>query len=453
MLDHDDLLEPDALAHLALYLDAQPETDLVYSDEDQIGPDHRPHSPQFKPDWSPELLLSFCYVGHLAAIRRGLYQELGGMRSDFDGSREHDLWLRAAERTRRVGHVPQVLDHRRIVPGSSSAHGKPATLEAGRRAVEEAFRRRGLVCPVEQRRWAAQAGCAVFEPAMPDDGPSVAILIPTRNHGARLELAIDSLARTTYRNYRIYVIDNESDDPETLRYLASLPHRVLRIANPDGRFNFSAINNAAAAMVEEDLLLFLNDDTEVINPRWLSQMVGWSRLEGVGAVGARLLYPDGRVQHAGVAHPFNEGLSGHSFRLLPWWNPGPLNLANVSRNSLAVTAACMLTPRKLFAELGGFDQDRFAVAYNDADYCYRLGDAGYRCVYCAEAELYHHEGLSRGQGDDPRELRRFSRAARPSHRPVLQPPSRPRRRDVPDEADRRPDWPGFPADPALGGDP
>ena len=407
LLDSDDLIEPDALAHLALYLDAHPETDLVYSDEDQIGPDQRPHSPQFKPDWSPELLLSFCYVGHLAAIRRGLYQELGGMRSEFDGSQDHDLWLRAAERTRRVGHVPQVLYHWRIVPGSSAAHWKPATFEAGRRAVEEAFHRRGLACTVEQRKWAAQAGCAIFEPVMPDEGPSVAILIPSRNHGARLKLAIESLAKTTYRNYRIYVIDNESDDPETLRYLSTLPHRVLRIANPNGRFSFSAINNAAAAMVEEDLLLFLNDDTEVINPRWLSQMVGWSRLEGVGAVGARLLFPDGRIQHAGIAHPFNEGLSGHSFRLLPWWNPGPLNLANVSRNSLAVTAACMLTPRKLFAELGGFDQDRFAVAYNDPDYCYRLGDAGYRSVYCAEAELYHHEGLSRGQGDDPRELAAF----------------------------------------------
>ncbi len=407
VLDSDDLLEPDALAHLALYLDAHPETDLVYSDEDQIGPDHRPHSPQFKPNWSPELLLSFCYVGHLAAIRRGLYRELGGMRSDFDGARDHDLWLRAAERTRRVGHVPQVLDHRRIVPGSSAAHGKPATLEAGRRAVEEAFHRRGLACTVEQRKWAAESGCAVFEPVMPDDGPSVAILIPSRNHGARLKLAIDSLTKTTYRNYRIYVIDNESDDPETLRYLATLPHRVLRIDNPAGRFSFAAINNAAAAVVEEELLLFLNDDTEVINARWLSQMVGWSRLEGVGAVGARLLYPDGRIQHAGVAHPFNEGLSGHSFRLLPWWNPGPLNLANVSRNSLAITAACMLTPRKLFAELGGFDQDRFAIAYNDRDYCYRLADAGYRCVYCAEAELYHHEGLSREEGDDPRELAAF----------------------------------------------
>ncbi len=184
--------------------------------------------------------------------------------------------------------MPEILYHWRVVPGSTalSGHCKPASFEAGRRAVEEAFHRRGLACRVEHPPSALRDGCAIFQPVMPDDGPSVAILIPSRNHGARLKLAIDSLARTTYRNYRIYVIDNQSDDPETLRYLAALPHRVLRIPNPDGRFNFSAINNAAAAMVAEDLLLFLNDDTEVINPRWLSQMVGWSRLEGVGAVGA-----------------------------------------------------------------------------------------------------------------------------------------------------------------------
>ena len=325
------------------------------------------------------------------------------MRSAFDGSQDHDLWLRVAERTDRIGHVPQVLYHWRIVQGSGAAHWNPATFEAGRRAVEEAFHRRGIDCRVRQIDWAAAAGCAIFEPVMPDDGPSVAILIPSRNHGQRLKIALDSLAKTTYRHYRIYVLDNESDDPATLEYLASLPHRVLRIPNRDGKFSFAAINNTAAGMVNEDLLLFLNDDTEVINPRWLSQMVGWSRLEGVGAVGARLLYPDGRIQHAGIGPGFNEGLSGHAFKLLPRWDSGTFNLARVSRNCEGVTAACMLTPRRLFLEFGGFDESRFAVAYNDPDYCYRLGDAGYRSVYCAEAELYHHEGLSRGFRDDPRE--------------------------------------------------
>ena len=190
------------------------------------------------------------------------------------------------------------------MPGSTalSGHCKPASFEAGRRAVEEAFGRRGLACPVEQPEWAAKAGCAIFRPVMPDDGPSVAILIPGRNHGQRLWTLLGSLDRTTYRNFRVYVIDNESDDPDTLTYLASLPHRVLRIPNRDGRFSFASINNTAASLVDEDLILFLNDDTEVIDPRWLSQMVGWSRLSGVGAVGARLALP-GRADPACRGRP------------------------------------------------------------------------------------------------------------------------------------------------------
>jgi GT2 family glycosyltransferase len=406
LLDHDDLLDPDALALVALELDAHPESDLIYTDDDKIEGDGRHHSPQFKPGWSPELLLSYCYTGHLTAIRTDLYREVGGMRVGFEGSQDHDFWLRASERARRVGHVPQVLYHWRVLPGSTalSGHCKPASFEAGRRAVEEAFRRRGVPCHVEQAEWAARAGCAIFEPHMPDDGPSVAVIIPTRNQVGVLECLIKSLAKTTYRNYRVYVIDNESDDPSSLAYLASLSHRVLRVGNPNGRFNFAAINNQAARIVHEDLLLFLNNDTEVINPRWLSQMAGWSRLGGVGAVGARLLYPDLSIQHAGIVHGFRERLAWPAFNRLARNDPGYLCLARVSRNCMAVTAACMLTPRKLFLELGGFDEGRFAVAYNDTDYGYRLTDAGYRSVYCAEAELFHHEGHSRGRCcDDPRE--------------------------------------------------
>lgn len=405
LLDHDDLLHPDALAHLAAYLGENPDVDLVYSDDDKVDARGRRHSPQFKPEWSPELLLSFCYTGHLTAVRRELYHQTGGMRVGFEGSQDHDFWLRASEIAQAVGHVPQVLYHWRVLPGSTalSGHCKPESFEAGRRAVEEAFHRRGVRCQVEHPEWALRAGCAIFAPVMPDDGPSVAILIPSRNHGARLKTAIDSLAQTTYRNYQIVVIDNMSDDPATLEYLASLRHRVLRIPNPGAHFSFAAINNTAAAMVDADLLLFLNDDTEVIEPRWLSQMVGWSRLEGVGAVGARLLYPDGRIQHAGVLHGLDDGSCGHAFRLLPRDEWGTFNLARVTRDCTGVTAACMLTPRPLFLSLGGFDETRFAVAYNDPDYCHRLADAGYRSVYCAEAELYHHEGLSRGFDDDPRE--------------------------------------------------
>jgi O-antigen biosynthesis protein len=397
-LDNDDLLAPDALAHLAVRLEQDPEIDIMYSDHDKVESDGRYHSPEFKPGWSPELLLSFCYTAHLTAVRNRLYHEIGGMRLGFEGSQDHDFWLRASEKARRIEHIPQILYHRRVLPGltASSGNAKPASFEAGRRAVEDAFHRRRIPCTVEQPDWALQAGCAIFRPVMPDDGPSVAIVIPSNNHNRMLERLIASLEKTTYRNYQVYIIHNASADAETLDYFARSPHHVLTIPNPDGGFSFSALNNAAAAMVEEELILFLNDDTEVIEPRWLSQMVGWSRLEGVGAVGARLLYTDGRLQHAGMALGLHDGHPDHVFRYLPATDHGYMALARVTRNCLAVTGACLLTPRKLFLSMGGFDADRFAVLYNDPDYCYRLIDAGYRCVYCGEAELIHFEGSTRG---------------------------------------------------------
>jgi O-antigen biosynthesis protein len=428
-LDNDDLLDPDALAHLAVQFEQDPEIDIVYSDHDKVESDGRYHSPEFKPGWSPELLLSFCYTAHLTAVRNRLYHEIGGMRLGFEGSQDHDFWLRASEKARRIEHIPQILYHRRVLPGltASSGNARPSSFEASRRAVEDAFHRRRIPCTVEQPDWALQAGCAIFTPVMPDDGPSVAIIIPSKNHDRMLERLITSLEKTTYRNYQVYIIYYESVDAETLDYFARIPHHVLAIPNPDGGLSFSAINNAAAAMVEEELILFLNDDMEVIEPRWLSQMVGWSRLEGVGAVGARLLDTDRRLQHAGIVQGLHDGLADHAFRLLPASDYGYMALARITRNCLAVTAACMLTPRKLFLSIGGFDEDRFALAYNDADYGYRLFDAGYRCVYCGEAELFHHEGSTRGLVDNLREVAAYrdvhGRRTDPYFNPHLDPNS------------------------------
>jgi GT2 family glycosyltransferase len=408
-LDNEDLLDPDALAHLAVQLEHDPELDMIYSDHDQVGSDGRHYSPEFKPAWSPELLLSLCYTAHLTAVRRRLYREIGGTRPGFEASPHHDLWLGASEKAGRIEHIPQILYHRRVPPCStaSSGYANSARHEAGRRAGEEAFQRRRVPCTVEQPDWAVQSGSAIFRPVMPDDGPSVAIVIPSKNHNGMLLRLLASLEKTTHRNYQVYIIHNASVDAETLDYFARSPHRVLTIPNPGGVFNYSALNNAAAAMVEEELILFLNDDMEVIEPRWLSQMVGWSRLEGVGAVGARLLYPNERVQHAGMVQGLLNGQVSHAFRYLPASDCGYMALARVTRNCLAVTVACMLTPRNLFLSMGGFDENRFAVTYNDPDYCYRLIDAGYRCVYCGEAELFHFESSTRGLGDDIREIAVF----------------------------------------------
>jgi GT2 family glycosyltransferase len=409
-LDQDDLLTRDAVAEVALATLEFTDVHVVYSDDDKIDGEGRRFAPQFKPDWSPELLLSYMYFSHVFCVRRKLFNQCGGFRVGFEGSQDYDLALRVTEKARRVVHLPLVLYHWRVLPGSTALSGntKPASFEAGRRAVEEALTRRSG-CPSSAYRptWAEQSGLGIFSHRFADEGPRVCVLIPTRNNLRILKRCVDSLKKTSYRNHNIVIIDNNSDDTATLEYLSSLPHDVMSVPNPGGRFNFAYINNRAVEQVDAEFVVFLNDDTEVMDSGWLSQLVGYAQLPGVGAVGARLLYPDMRLQHAGIVHGYYGGLAGPAFKLSPAWDFGYLSYANVARNYSAVTAACLLTSRKLFLEVGGFDEDRFAVAYNDVDYCYRLVDRGYRCVYAPTAELIHHEGASRGFSDNPQELLNF----------------------------------------------
>ena len=409
-LDHDDELTPDALGEIALAISASPEADYLYSDDDKIDTWGQRFAPQFKPDWSPTLLLSYMYMGHVKVVRRTLFEELGGFRLGFEGSQDYDFALRATERARRVIHIPKVLYHWRVVPGSTAASGdaKAGSFEAGCRAVADALERRGIAGEVVQPNWAVQARAGIFATRFPNQGPSVAIIIPIKNKVELLRDCLQSLKKTAYRNYEIVIVDNESDDPKALSYLASLPHRVLRIGNPTGeRFSFAHINNEAVRQLDVDYVLFLNNDTKLRAPEWLSQMVGYAQMEQVGAVGARLLFGDETVQHAGIVHGYYDGMAGPAFRNAPAHEQGYLGYGVVAREYSAVTAACLLTPRSLFLELGGFDATRFAVAYNDVDYCYRLVDAGWRCIYCPSAELFHFEGKSRGEGDNPREIAAF----------------------------------------------
>lgn len=410
-LDHDDVLTPDALGEVALALSANPAADLLYSDDDKIDQHGNRFAPQFKPDWSPELLLSYMYWSHVVVVRRSLFELLGGMRVGFEGSQDYDFVLRASEWARQVVHLPYILYHWRVVPGSTamSGHAKPESFEAGRRAVQEALVRRGIKVAVVQPDWALREGLGIYRPVFPDDGPSITIVIPTKNGWKLLDRCLQSLKQTSYSNFTVLVVDNGSDDEDSLRYLASLQYEIVRVLNPSFSFNFAYVNNRAVDQVQSEYVLFLNNDTEVLSPDWLSVMAGYAQLEGVGAVGARLLYPDRRVQHAGVVHGLYDGLAGPAFKLLPSWDHGYLARACVTQNTAAVTAACMLTPKELFSKLGGFDEANFAVAYNDVDYCYRLTDSGYRSVVAGEIELIHYEGQSRGFNDDPGEIARFRR--------------------------------------------
>ena len=277
-LDHDDLLTPDCLAELALYYAAHPDADIVYSDDDKLDDEGRFYAPQFKPDWSPALLTSFMYMSHVFTVRRSLFAELGGFRSDFDGSQDYDFALRASERARHVGHIPRVLYHWRAVAGSTAVSGeaKPHSFEAGRRAVQEHLDRTGVVGQVVHADWAQAAKVGMFSIRFPDQGPSVTIIVPTYNATDLLSVCLESLQLTTYSNYRVMVVDNDSDCLDTLAYLDSLSQEprisVERISKVDGRFNYAALMNEAVERADGDLILFLNNDTKVIEPSWLSQM-------------------------------------------------------------------------------------------------------------------------------------------------------------------------------------
>ena len=417
-VDHDDVITEDCLAELALYYASRPDADMVYTDDDKIDTSGHRYAPQFKPDWSPTLLLSYMYMSHTLSVRRSLFDVLGGFRKAFDGSQDYDFALRAAEKANHVGHIPRVLYHWRATPESTASSGaaKPDSFVAGQRAVQAALDRRDIKGTVIHPDWAQEAKVGMFALSFPDQGPSVTVIIPTFNQPDLLHDCLSTLTHTTYANYDVLVVDNGSDDPRALALLeevATRPnHRVASIPKDDGKFNFAALMNAAVKQATADLVLLLNDDTRVINPAWMSQMVGYQSMDGVGSVGARLYFEDGCLQHAGIVHGFNDGLVGHAFRGNPAHHWGYMGFIRTAREYSAVTAACVLTPRSLFNAVGGFDAENFAVAYNDVDYGFRLVERGLRNIYCPEAELTHLEGKTRGYHDNPREAANLRRIYR-----------------------------------------
>ena len=426
-VDHDDEITSNALGEIALYEFENPEVDFIYSDEDKTDVSGRRYDPHFKPDWSPDLFLTHNYINHLVAIRKRLFHEVGGLRKEYDLCQDHDLGLRATEHARKVGHLPMILYHWRALPDSGAFQGdaKPESYKREILAVQDALRRRKLSGKAFIPDWARRRGNVLSAIKFPDEGPWVTIIIPTKNNLRVLERCMDSLRKTAYQNYEIVIVDNESDMPEMLNFLESLSDRLLRIPNKAGKFNFSFINNDAVRQISSDYVLFLNDDTEVADPQWLSQMMGYAQMEGVGAVGAKLLFPDGSIQHSGVVHGVYRGIfPAHALRGFPDDHLAYMFVNRVTRNCSAVTAACMLTPRKLFLDLGGFDEENFGVQYNDVDYCYRLLERGYRVVQCSDAVLTHHESISRGHKEHNLEenlayLEKYGKFSDPYYNPNL----------------------------------
>ena len=394
LLDHDDLLDPEALAEFASVMATVDDVDVIYSDEDKYDELDRPFQPHFKPDWSPDLLLSFPYLGHLVGIRRELFERIGGFRTEVDGSQDFDVMLRATEQARTVVHVPRVLYHWRVVAGSAAGDpdAKPWAYLASRRVVEEALVRQGVAGEVTGGPFQG----AYHVRRQVEGSPTVSIIMPFRDQAALTVACLDSLEVSPgYDITEVVLIDNGSTDPETMALRRRLEDRPrTRMLDYPGPFNWPAINNMAAATCTTDMLLFLNNDITASSEGWLHALVEHAQRPDVGAVGARLLYPDGKLQHAGVVLGLG-GVAGHLFAGLPAGDMGYFGLDLVVREYTAVTAACMLVRRQVFEEVGGFEET-FAVGFNDVDFCIRLRQAGYRVLYTPHAELIHYESVSRG---------------------------------------------------------
>jgi GT2 family glycosyltransferase len=397
-MDHDDELTPDALAEVAIAMNEDPAADIVYSDEDKIDEDDHRYAPFFKPDWSPDYLLSCMYTGHLTVIRRALVEEVGGLRTEFDGSQDHDLMLRATEKANRIVHLPKILYHWRAIDGSaaSSSDAKPWAHQAGYAAVADALARRGEVAEVLP---GAFAGARRVKRSIAVE-PHVTVVIPFRDGGSLLYRCLQSLERTAgYDAWDAVLVDNGSWEPETLALVSSLEgNERYTITRDPAPFNWARINNDASRQARGEILLFLNNDIEGRTDGWMRAMVEHVQRPEVGAVGSRLLYPDGTIQHAGLVIGMG-GIAGHAFRFAPHWYPGYFGVAKVIRNVSAVTGACMMVRKDVFDAVGGFDT-QLAVAYNDVDFCLRLRDRGYLVVYTPYAELVHYESATRGWGSD-----------------------------------------------------
>lgn len=406
LLDHDDTLAPFALHEVVAAINTDPDADFLYSDEDKLDNLGERVEPNFKPDWSPETLRSRNYICHLTVLKRSLVEAIGGFRAGFDGAQDYDLVLRASERAARIVHIPRVLYHWRMHEGSTAANkgSKTYAYDNGKKALAEHLTRIGVDASVHDGPILGTYH-AVYHLRRQ---PLVSVVVPNKDHPEMLARCVESLAKSSYANYELLVVENGSTRPETFAYydaLRELPHaRVLEWTKP---FNYAAVNNFAAREAKGEFVLFLNNDVEAIDPDWLEAMVKIAAQPGVGAVGAKLLYADDTIQHAGIVVGMG-GVAGHGHLNFPRQAAGHMQRLLYTQNVAAVTGACLLMPKAAFDRVGGFDEG-FVLAFNDVDLCLQVLAAGYRVVWTPDAELYHLESKTRGPEDTAEKQARFKR--------------------------------------------
>jgi glycosyltransferase involved in cell wall biosynthesis/putative flippase GtrA len=410
-LNQEDMLADHALFWVAEAINKHTDIELIYSDEDKLDEYGKRVEPYFKCDWNYDLFLSQNMIGHLAVYKIGLLRMIGGFREDFEGFLDYDLTLRCIEKLneRQIIHVPRVLYHKRIQKTNTTRdlHSISEAYESMERALNEHFTRNGI-----NARASSLPGNGFYRVHydLSKTAPLVTLVIPTRNSLHLIRQCISSIRdKTDYPNYEILIIDNGSDDLQTLAYFDSIRYNQhIRILRDDRPFNYSVLNNHAVQVAQGELVGLINDDIEVINHEWLAEMVSIALQPGVGAVGARLWYPNNTLQHGGVILSL-DGVANHSHKHLTKGNPGYFGRAILQQSFSAVTAACLVLRRSIFLEAGGFDEENLKIAYNDIDFCLRLREMGYRNVWTPYAEAYHHESATRGYEDTPEKQARFAR--------------------------------------------
>lgn len=407
-VDHDDLVPENALYEFASAIRRDDTIDMLYSDEDKVSMDGRHFfEPHFKPDFDLDLLCSVNYICHLLAVRKDVAERAGSYQSAFDGAQDLDFILRCSEQAKKIYHVPKILYHWRCHMDSTASNpeSKLYAFEAGRRAIEEHYRRLGIPARVENASFYGMYR-TIYEWK---EEPLVSIIIPNKDHAEDLKLCLDSIfEKSDYRNFEVVIVENNSTEPETFACYKELEagHENVRVVYYEGGFNYSKINNFGAAACRGDYFLLLNNDTEMIDGGCIREMLGYCMREDVGIVGAKLLYADDTIQHAGVILGFG-GTAGHAFIGKSRYDTGYFGRILCAQDYSAVTAACMMTKREAFEAVGGMTEE-LAVAFNDVDYCLKVRKHGWLVVYDPYAEMHHYESKSRGYEDSPEKVERFN---------------------------------------------
>ena len=430
-LDHDDTLSENALYEIVNCLNKDKSVDFIYTDEDKLDQNYMYFDPYFKPDFSPETLECNNYITHFVVVKKDLIDKIGMLDSKYNGAQDFDFVLRATEKSKKIVHIPKVLYHWRVHRESTAflPDTKPYAFEARKRAVEAHLNRIGKKANVEESQDVPGAYKINYEIV---GNPNITIIIPNKDNIKLLKRCINSILKlTTYKNYEIFIIENNSIKNTTFKYYKKIAkntkikilnynkntimdlngERKLELDNNENsklEFNYSSLINFGVKNSKSDFILQLNNDTLLLTPNWLEIFIGYAQNKEIGAVGARLYYPDKTIQHAGIILGIN-GIAGNALVNLPYGKHAYFGIEAITRNVSAVTGACLFCRRNLYEEVGFMDNKKFKVAFNDVDFCLKLLERGYRNIYNPYIELIHYESKTRGYEDSPEKIKRFEK--------------------------------------------